>query len=154
MISSPPRLPPILLNRCFRSFRPLLRFPRISRACSRPASECFRETRAGMRGEWIRRRTRVAPALITHDYAIHWWMHSRSSRCGARWRSTRYYLFCCRYSDIYHRFHGMRRRAAGEHVPPRRGKRRLYWIQLSSFWITIIARYLSQLETLIELPVR
>lgn len=44
----------------------------------------------------------------------------------ALWRSTWYYLFCCRYSDIYHRFHGMRRRATREHMPPRRGKLSLW----------------------------
>jgi len=75
--------------------------------------------------EWIRQWDASISTPITHDYTIHWWMHSRSSRYSsdARWRSTRYYLFCCRCGDIYHRFHGLRRRVAGEHMPAGRGKR-------------------------------
>jgi len=71
----------------------------------------------------IRQWNAPIPTPITHDYMIHWWMRSPRYSSDARWRSTRYYLFCCRCGDIYHRFHGLRRRAAGEHMPVGRGKR-------------------------------
>lgn len=102
-------------------------FPVFSRFFHIPHCEPINVSGNSRRGmsmrEWIHRwdaRTRAHNSRLYDTltnafvfFALHF----------ARWRSTRYYLFCCRYSDIYHRFHGMRRRATGEHMPPRRGER-------------------------------